>query len=62
MYIVIGVERHRDRFLEDTAYGPFPDYNSADAEADRLYDLDSNKLTQGSRRYDYLVRELVSKS
>lgn len=59
-YVVIGIENHPDRFISDTVYGPFSDFDEAWAFADKIEKSEFNRLKTGHRQYDYHVRELTS--
>ena len=57
-YVVIGIENHPDRFISDTIYGPFDDFDEAWAYAEKIEKSEFNRLKTGHRQYDYHVREL----
>lgn len=58
MYIIVPRERSTERFLGESAYGPYTSFEEAFEEADTMQMR--NELESGNRAYDYIVLPLVS--
>ena len=60
MYVIIERERHPGSFIGNV-YGPYPDYKTASAEADRMYNSASNTIPHyGWKRSVFLVHEMTA--